>query len=322
MARGESREAASGTGAYGVWAVLVLTVIFVGWMVALTLKSCDGGAPPATVATPGPNISFAELGDRDMVAGWDVARSGPPPIRGYEALGAAEAHEMPFVTRTEPLAELCGLVWLQPEAGSRIEDASLDDRALRPTIDQGSVSFAMCGAHELRVPRGVGRARVTYWVMPGLTPTDVSATELPAEVALAFAEAEAVLHGQGWRPTRQVIRATIPASASTWEPPRPARGCVPWVIVGFGFESAFAERATDTVHQDTRAGRQLFGALSCAGEGVIALHDAGGDGGALYALPFENGGGPRVPGATGAHLTTVGELRLGTAASLALPATE
>lgn len=328
MARGERGEGPrSGTDAYGLWAVLAVVVLFAAFLVALALRGCEQDPLAITPATPAPvagaQVSFARLGDRDGSGPTtDPTQGGELRGRGYERLeGDVPATELAFRQATTALDALCGVAQVAPDPTSSVERGALGDLELAPGPLDGALTFGACGAHELAV-RGVGRASVAFWVMPGLTPADVAASELPAEVALGFAEAEHLLGAEGWRATERALRAELAAGTASWAPPRPARGCTAWVIVALGFDSARSQHAGLDVHQDPRAGRQLLGAVSCADGGEVIVGDAAGDGGVLYALPFARGGGPRVPAAGTGRLTTIGAVRLGTADALTLPAEE
>lgn len=301
-----------------------MIVLFAGLLVVLAMRGCeDNGGGAVARATPAPVVdaqhAFARLGDRDGIGVWPQ-RAIDLGARGYERLPEVGApREVPFTAETTALDGLCGVVQVVPEETSRVEAARLGALTLRPAVPEGLASFAGCGAAEVAATSGTGQAALTTWVMPGLTPADVAASELPAEVALGLAEAEHALRADGWRATDRAIRAELAAGTTRWDPPRPATGCVAWAVVGLGFDRLVATQGGHAIHEDGRAGRQLVGALSCHDGGVITATDVDGDGGTLWALPFARGGGPRVA-APGAGLTTIGAVRLTTARELVLPA--
>lgn len=315
MARGEhGGEVPARSGVVGLWAVLGVVALLSLWCTVSALRSCDGGVAPPIAPSPLADVqrAFAALGDRDGAA-------TPHAARGYVSAEAPHVErELPFDFTTDGLDGLCGVVELVPDATSRIARASLGDRALVPH-DRG-VSFAACGVRAGRAD-GTGRAWVRTWVMPGLTPADVAASELPDEVVLALAEAEHVLHASGWQAGREALVIERASFGPRWEPPRPASGCVAWVVVGVGLELLRAERGVEHVHTDTRRGRQLLGAVSCHDGGEVVPTGPANEG-TLYALPFDRSGGPRVPSAPGTLLTTVGAVRRVRPEALTLPAGE
>ncbi len=327
MARGERAEGPrSGTDAYGLWAVLAVIVLFAAFLVALALRGCEDDPLAVAPGTPAPvtaaQVSFVRLTDRDALLTVDPRGAADLRVRGYERLeGDAPAAELPFRQPTAALEDLCGIAQVAPDPTSSIERGAIGALELVPGPTDAALTFGVCGAHELAV-HGVGRASVAFWAMPGITPADVAASELPAEVALGFAEAERLLEAEGWRATDRALRAELAAGTASWSPPRPARGCAAWVIVALGFDTARSQHAGLDVHQDLRPGRQLLGAVSCADGGEVIVGDTAGDGGTLYALPFARGGGPRVPAAAGGRMTSIGAVRLTSAEDLVLPAEE
>lgn len=325
MARGERPGGArSGTDALGLWAVLALVVLFAGLMVVLAMRGCDDDPGVAVPASTPPSVvdaqhAFARLGDRDAMGSWPM-RTVELHGRGYERHDDAPPAELPFDAETTPLDGLCGVVQIEPAETSRVEAATLGELELTPGVPEGLVSLAACGSVPLAVRAGTGQASLRYWVMPGLTPADVAASELPAEVALGFAEAEHALRADGFRATDRALRVEIGDGSVSWTPPRPASGCVAWVVVGIGFGRLVARHAGVQIHEDGRPGRQLLGAVSCSDGGAVEVTD--GHDGVLYALPFARGGGPRVATGPAARLATVGAVRLTRPEDLELPASE
>ena len=298
----------------GLWAVLGVVGLLALWCTVSALRSCDGGVAPPITPSPLPDAhrAFAALGDRDGAA-------SPYAARGYVSAEVPYVErELPFDLTTSGLDGLCGVVELVPDATSRVTRASLGERELAP--HGHGVSFAACGVRDGRA-EGVGRASVRLWVMPGLTPEDVAASELPDDVVLALAEAEHVLHARGWQAGGEVLGIDPAAIGPRWQPPRPASGCVAWAVVAVGLDELRAERGAEHVHMDTRRGRQLVGAVSCHDGGdVVPTRPA--IGAMPGALPFDRRGGPRIPAAPGALLTTVGAVRRVPPEALTLPAGE
>ncbi|MCA9609619.1 MAG: hypothetical protein KC619_28670 [Myxococcales bacterium] len=325
MARGERPGGARrGTDALGLWAVLGVVALFFGLLVVLAMRGCDDdpgvvspGPPPASLDA---RHAFARLGDRDAIGSWPQ-RTIELHDRGYQRHTSDPPRELPFEAETTPLDGLCGVVQVQPGETSRIDAATRGALGLRPGAAEGLVSFAACGAVPFAVTEGIGQATLAYWVMPGLTPEDVAASELPVEVVLGFAEAEHALRADGFRATDRALRAELATGTTTFRLPTPPSGCVAWAVVGLGF-AHLSSIHDSVVHEDGRPGRQLVGAISCTDGGTVEATDVDGDGGTLYALPFVRGGGPRVSGGPGAGLTTAGGVRLTTVEDLELPAGE
>ena len=325
VARGETPKARGGIGALGVWAVLGVIVLLVALAVASSFDGCDPFGTPPPPPPPPPAVvtaqgSFGELHDRDGAHAPSLAELGPQlRARGYEPLASLPARDLPFEVETSALDGMCGVAVFVPEPTTSLDAVHRGPDSLRPAPPGRTLSVGVCGAASLRAT-GTGQAGVELFAMPGLTPDDVAASELPDEVALLLAEAEHILGRRGFRAHSQVVRAELTPPRDRWEPPAPDAGCVSWVVVVLRFWRAYSSQASHPVDDDDREWRLMLGAISCHGESAaVTLESRSNQEGVLYALPFLHDGGPRMPGADATRVVTVGEARVVPTDRLALP---
>lgn len=345
MARGEPGKNRPPGPGLAIGALFACACLAAVTLIATTTRSCDGCLPRGWMAgtTPAEPFSGAaaaidELHWPDVGRARDAyARPTAPDAsaaavalrtrleqRGYVAVAdrAPEILTLPLETRTPALAGACGVVVVTGLGNATILGAEAAEGAVVAN-DPSIVAIAACGDVALRAS-GTGSATVEAWHMPGITPADVAATGLPAEVVLAHAEAETLWRARGWAPVDQLVREEHGPGPTVWiSPPGvpPASGCIAWVGVAIGAGSA--ETSTGFVMgRDYAIGRALFGAAQCATTAAThtTLLDEGGDGHVVHwraygvATP-----GPTRAAAPGATATTAGALRVVAVSDLALP---
>jgi len=303
----------------------VVVVLLVGLAVASSLDACDPFDTPPPPAPPPPAVvtaqgSFGLLHDRDSSDSPSPPdRSAQLRDRGYEPVASEPARDLPFELETTALDGMCGVAVIVPGPTTSLSELRRDLDHVRPAPPYRTVSMGVCGARTLRAS-GTGPASVELFAMPGLTPEDVAASELPDEVALMLAEAEHLLGRRGFRPHTQVVHAELTPPRERWQPPAPDRGCVSWVVVALRFWRGWSIQDGHAVDEDDREWRLMFGAVSCAGApGSVTLESHSNRPGALYAVPFLHDGGPRLPGRAAERVVTIGQTRVVGADALVLP---
>lgn len=307
MARGESQKVGSSSAALGLWAALGVVALGTAYLLAQALSD----APPAPI--PSPALSsierlrsiYATLGDRDCSLSDLESLRSQLFERGHRFVSESPPLELPLREAATDLEGACGVALVVAEPTALVNSVRAGDGpSVTPCVSR-MASVALCGADTVAA-EGTGRATVYLFVTPGLTPANVAETGLTPEAAVGLTEAELILGRAGYRAGPEAVRVERGGGTRTWEPPQPAHGCVAWVIATSGFSLAHSSLDTDSFASDSRVGRQLIGAVSCAGRhGALSLED----GGVLYALPFEDQSGPRLPGPVD-RLTTIPEVRV------------
>ena len=308
MARGESSRAEPKSAAIGVWAVFGTITLGTALLLVLTTRACDGAreglvGATATVTEPfaGAGTAFGSLSWRDCVAGPDPGLSLTAELerRGYERRsGRSEPRELPTEVGADELEGACGVIVAIAEPTSSLGRSGSAGETPRAVCTDGVAAVGVCGT-ELARFEGLGQARIETWIFPGLAADDVGRTELPSDVALAFAEAESILATRGWRLTDQVWRREArPSTTSADVGLAPSSGCVPWVTVAVGLGRARSIWGPLALGSDTAPDRALVAGAACAGSagrGSLSFDDPGGDGGTLYSVPFGTRSGPALP---------------------------
>ncbi len=300
-----------------------MIVLGAGFLTALSVRRCS--PDPAVVPLRSRSVRslwlthLTVLGDRDGLSPTAIQFSSRMTQRGHVALPPTPTlRELPFELTTTALEGACGVVVLEPNVTSEITRVTSGSASYAPEPPGPGrlASVGVCDVERVRA-LGTGSARAWLWTVPGLTPADVEASGLSAEAAIAFSEAEALLHHRGWVATNRAVRADLDPGAHTWRPPRPSEGCVAWVVAAFGFSDASSNLQGDSMG-DARPGRQLLGAISCDDGGEVTLRGASADGGTIYALPFRYRGGPRMPEPAASRLTGIADVRVVPPADLEL----
>jgi len=130
-------------------------------------------------------------------------------------------------------------------------------------------------------------------------------TGLPADIALAFADAESELGRRGWTSSESVVRMTVtkgaPGATIEVRPPAtPATGCRAWVAVGRGVHLSRAEWPPTASVTERLTQRFVTPTVACGGSrsfaGALYLADPENDGGEVWFRPVHPGpGGPTLP---------------------------
>jgi hypothetical protein len=322
VARGESSRSEPKSAALGVWAVFGIITLGAALLLMLTTRACEGVreslvGTTATVAEPfaGAGTAFASLRWRDCVPGADPGLEVAAELerRGYaRRSGRSSPRELPMEVAAEELEGACGVIVAIAEPTSSLGRSGSAGEAPRAVCADGVSAVGVCGS-ELAGFEGLGQARTETWIFPGLTADDVRRTELPSDVALAFAEAESILRMRGWQLTHQAWRREVaPGTTTTAVGREPSSGCVPWVTVAVGLGHAQSIFGPVPLSSDTATDRALVAGAACAGTAgpsTLRFDDLGGDGGVLYSVPVRTSSGPAVPEAS-ARLTMTPEIRV------------
>jgi hypothetical protein len=302
VARGESDKSVARSSALGVWGVFGAISLGVILSVVWSTRSCDSDPPPPPAMTdPFARARNVALGWRDCVPEYpDPPRDLDAALRnrGYVRVAAPGlAHELPMTITTEDLDGACGVVAVIGEPTSTINSIGAAGQQSFPSCVARLTTIGVCGVTTVRAA-GIGQARAAIWTFPGLTPQAIEDTGIPADAALAHAEAEALLARQGIRPTPQVLVMQRGASDPLELPPGPAppQGCAGWVTTTVGFGPVEGYGSGMGSHSSARE-RGLVLSLSCSdGSGMLRLTDLLHDGGTIYSIPYDTGdSGPAVP---------------------------
>lgn len=231
---------------------------------SLAWRGCDR-APTQPSLGPAGGTAAARL-HADLIA------------RGYVPEGEwSEPTTLPLTADLGTADGSCGVLAVATSAGDgylmegRVEAESRAgaDAPGGPTWPSCSPEMAAlggCGAAWVRY-FGSGHVRLRRYRMPGLTAARVEELGVPAEVALAHAEAEAVLRSGNWRGHPELVPVTVGGTGEQdVVPPRtPSSGCVPWVAVGLGAGRATARWDGAIVSQNDTPQRFMAGVVTCAG---------------------------------------------------------
>lgn len=285
MARGESpkeRPLSIGVAIVAVVAVASMCAIF------SVVASMHPGTSGTTAYTPpgpiepfrGATSAFATLGSRDSAravlfsgatlardpAAARVALEGTLRDRGYVVGASPETtpQAMPFDAIPPDLDGACGVVLLVGDIAATITSAGISGGTAFRSVDPSAFTVAACGSVPLHV-EGTGTVTMRTWLLPGLTPSALTDTGLPADALLAHAEAETMLRRQGYVPSDELVEVTpVPTTAGGFMtmhlPTTPPLGCIPFVayVVGAGRPQLPPGRF------DYLDDRGLSGAVACA----------------------------------------------------------
>lgn len=351
MPRGEPAPRGSRAVGLAIAAVFALVCLGALTLVVMTTRACDGWfggtavVTPPTEPFPGADAALVPLGSRDCLAAGGPLMGGPVPVvgvaavaselrrRGYQAIEGdwGDPQPMPLRFSAHGLAGGCGVAAFVPEPGARIDAAGAEAGVEAVPCTQAVATVAMCGDAVTPVS-GTGNVWARTFVFPGLTPSAVEASGIPAHATLAHAEAELSLRSLGWLPETQVLHDPVstgtPGMAHTPTPPAaPTSGCIAWVVVGEGVGRSQTEWAGRPIDQDAAQGTFTAGVIACApdpsgapNETRLTLFDSGGDGGQLWWRPYAPQAGPTVPTNALDQTVTVGDARVVERADLRVPA--
>ncbi len=335
MARGESEASGSrGTGV-AIWAIFGVACLFTAFLViratgepdvepyeleqrepfpgaegtarVLGWRGCTGAQGPAV---PGPSGGARGRIERDL------------EMRGYEAAGDwSDPVALPIEQSFPDLIGKCGVVAVITDGGGAWLTHTGDDQV----CTHDATTAGACGTETVRIA-GSGNVRLRIYTMDGLSDGDPERTGIPSDALLAHAEAEVLLGRGAWSASVSVVEEPLARTTSgshTLRPPaRPGSGCVPFVAVGLGVDSARTNWLGRNVSWSNTQGRFVVAAIACAGSGMfgdrmteLAVTDTG-SGGTIWWRAYDaSSAGPSTTTVT----PTIGAATLTSAAGVALP---
>ncbi len=300
-----------------------------------TERTAPSPAPFSHEAFPGANAALQTLGWRDRVADPPDAPVPSTPddaalrlhqelvARGYQPMDDwSQPAPLPLTATLGASEEGCGVVVAAATLGGHLSDGSVEGERPMPSATPLAMSIGGCGDAAVRF-FGTGEVLTRRYQMPGLTAAALRRLALPVEVALAHAEAEALLAKVGWQASPELVAESLaPATGprAIAAPKAPSTGCVPWVAVGLGLGRASVTWNGIRVVEDLTEGRFLAGLVRCGGpEAASSVLEVVGDGeheGRLWLRAYEARSGPRTPAP---QATTLGAAVIRSPADATLP---
>ncbi|AKF06953.1 hypothetical protein [Sandaracinus amylolyticus] len=290
MARGEPGKVGPRGAGLAIGAIFGALCLASLTLVATCTRSCTSCVPSAIAPVPAASEPFAGAAAAIEELAWrDATRARPgyamPAVpdahaarvaledtlaaRGYVQVQVADdarGRSLPFEAAIGALEGACGIVAVLGVGNASLLAVDGPAGAVAAS-DPSVVAIAACGATSVRAT-GTGMATIAAWQLPGITPSDVSATGLGAEIVLAHAEAEALWRARGWEPRDEIVQEFHAARSTGFiSPPAgvaPTSGCVAWVGVAIGAGRAETMSRGTLLGRDYARDRALFGAVSCA----------------------------------------------------------
>jgi hypothetical protein len=255
-------------------------------------------APHCVEGHDGPTVSFVGMPDGpDLDA--RMTALGLVADGGWSAPVA-----LPFDGPAQGLAGSCGLLAIRTEPGGSVDRGATREEPSHGPCTPGLLWLGACGGDRIQVS-GLGQVRFRSWAAPGLTGDTLQRTGLPADIALAFADAESELGARGWASSESVVRVAVareaPGAPLEVRPPgTPATGCRAWIAVGRGVQLAGSTWPPSMVDAPRLTQRFVTPTVACGGSriytGALFLADPENDGGEVWFRPVHRGpGGPALP---------------------------
>ncbi|UJR80456.1 hypothetical protein [Sandaracinus amylolyticus] len=309
MARGEPGKVGPRGAGLAIGAIFGALCLASMTLVATCTRSCTSCVPNAIGPGPAGSEPFVGAAAAIEELGWrDATRARPayamPAVpdahaarvaledalaaRGYVQVEVADdshGRSLPFESAIRGLEGACGIVAVLGVGNASLLAVDGPDGAV-PASDPSVVTIAACDTTSVRAT-GTGMATIAVWQLPGITPTDVSASGLSPEIVLAHAEAEALWRARGWEPRDEIVQDFHAAGSVAFiSPPAgvaPTSGCIAWVGVAIGAGRAETMSRGTLLGRDYARDRALFGAASCAPSSSVpstmtSLTDERGDG--------------------------------------------
>ena len=227
--------------------------------------------------------------------------------RGYVVVPTdvpAQLAALPVEFDAQGFDGACGALLALGDAATSITRIVLPTGSESTPRDPHAAVIAVCGAAHIRV-EGTGSVALHRWLFPGLTEADVAHAGIPAEVALAHAEAAHMMLASGFEPTDEIV---VMSGSSTTLPitRRPASGCVPFVVVAIGADSL----ATRWIFGDASPDRSVTGGALCATreDGLPTFNTTAS--GTFYLRTYRSSSHPRPAGPAIGALHVVSESAL------------